>query len=75
MNIYKGKILSRLKLSLFPQSAQPRVQDKILCRVFLQVSPTRGAIKMGLLNKTKRNPQKVSVFFQPVAAVHSPSRV
>ena len=57
MNVYKGKILSQLKLSLFPQSAQPRVQDKILCGVFLQMSPTRGVIKMGLLNKVKKPPK------------------
>ena len=68
MNTYKGKILSQLKLSLFPQSAQPRVQDEILCPVFLQMSSTKGGIKMGLLDKVKKPPKAFCVF-QPVAVV------
>ena len=62
MNTDKGKIFSQLKLSLFPQSAQPRVQGEILCQVFLQMSPNKGVIKMQLLNKVKKPPKGFCVF-------------
>ena len=62
MNTDKGKIFSQLKLSLFPQSAQPRVQGELLCQVFLQMSPNKGVIKMRLLNKVKKPPKGFCVF-------------